>query len=87
MDVDGRLLFVQSSWVSLPPGKRVRYWRELRGIQQQALAEKADIDVARLCRIELGKTPPKAEEIERLAAALDLAMPEFYGALDEAKAS
>jgi len=55
---------------------------------QQTLAEKAGINAARLCRIELGKTEPKAEEIERLAAALELTMPEFYGALDgEAKAS
>ena len=78
---------MQSSSVSLPPGKRVRHWRELRGVQQQVLAEQAAIDVARLCRIELGKTEPKAGEIERLAAALELTMPEFYGAIDEAKAS
>lgn len=87
MRVDERLLSVQSRPVSLPPGKRVRHWRELRDVQQQTLAEKADIDVARLCRIELGKTEPKAGEIERLAAALDLTMPEFYGAIDEVKAS
>jgi transcriptional regulator with XRE-family HTH domain len=78
---------VQSKGVSLPPGKRVRYWRVLRGIDQRDLAKDADIDAARLCRIELGKTEPKAGEIERLAAALDLSMPEFYGAIDEAKAS
>lgn len=65
----------------------MRHWRELRGVNQQTLASDAGIDPARLCRIELGKTEAKAEEIERLAAALDLTMPEFYGALDEARAS
>lgn len=78
---------VQDARVSLTPGKRVRHWRELRGKRQQALAEEADIEVTRLCRIELGKTEPKAEEIERIAKALGMSMPEFYGATDEAKAS
>lgn len=45
------------------------------------------MDPARLCRIENGKTKAKADEIERLARGLDLSMPEFYGAPDEAKAS
>ena len=65
----------------------MRHWRELRGIPQTVLADQAEVEVTRLCRIELGKTEPKAEEIERLAAAMDLTMPEFYGALDEARAS
>lgn len=65
-------------------GKRVRHWRELRGMTQAALAERANIEPARLCRIELGNTEPKAGEIERLAAAMDMTMSEFYG---EAKAS
>lgn len=70
--------------VSLPAGKRVRYWREIRGVSQQDLAKRAHIEQTRLCRIELGKLDAKADEIERLAAELDLTMPEFYGALDEA---
>ena len=56
-------------------------------MHQSDLASAAKMDNARLCRIENGKTKPKAEEIERLAKALDLTMPEFYGATDEARAS
>ena len=65
----------------------MRHWRELRGVLQTDLAEQSGIEVTRLCRIELGHTEPKAEEVERIAEALDLSMPEFYGAIDEARAS
>jgi transcriptional regulator with XRE-family HTH domain len=65
----------------------VRHWRELRGVRQQDLAEQAGIEVTRLCRIELGHLDPRAEEIEDIAKALGMTMPEFYGATDEAKAS
>lgn len=73
--------------MTLHAGLRVKHWRELRGISQLDLADKAKIDNARLCRIEKGKTKARAEEIERLAKALELTMPEFYGATDEVKAS
>lgn len=46
---------------------------------QADLAAKAKIDNARLCRIEKGNTAARAEEIERLAKAMNLSMPEFYG--------
>lgn len=70
---------MQSSDVSLHPGQRVRHWRELRGLKQDELADLAKMDNSRLCRIELGKTKARAEEVERIAEALGLTMPEFYG--------
>ncbi len=73
--------------MTLQAGQRVKHWRELRGMSQLELADLAKMDNARLCRIENCKTKPKAEEIERLAEALRLSMPEFYGATDEARAS
>lgn len=76
---------MQSRGVSLSAGQRVRHWRELKNVSQLDLAERAKMDNARLCRIENGKTKARAEEIERLAAALELSMAEFYG--DEARAS
>jgi transcriptional regulator with XRE-family HTH domain len=71
--------------VSLQTGQRVKYWRELRGLKQNDLAERADMDSAKLCRIELGHTKARVEDIEAIAKALDLTMAEFFGA--EAKAS
>lgn len=65
--------------VSLPPGQRVKHWREIRGLSQVELAERAEMDNTKLCRIEKGETEARARDIEQLAAALDLTMPEFYG--------
>lgn len=59
----------------------MRHWRDLRGVRQQDLASDANIEPARLCRIELGKAKARAEEIERIAKALKLTMAEFYGEL------
>lgn len=73
--------------MALDPGQRVRHWRELKNLSQLELAGLAKMDNTRLCRIENGKTEAKAEEIERLAKAMDLSMPEFYGAIDEVRAS
>lgn len=73
--------------MSLQVGQRVKHWREIRGISQLDLATRAEMDPAKLCRIEKGKYKPRAEEVEKLAAAMTLSMPEFYGAADEDKAS
>lgn len=70
--------------VHLDPGKRLRYWRELKGVSQTELAERARMDKSKLSRIESGEMKARAVDIERLARELDLTMPEFYGAVVEA---
>jgi transcriptional regulator with XRE-family HTH domain len=70
--------------VSLLPGQRVKHWREIRGLTQVELADRAEMDNSKLCRIERGETEARAKDIEQLAAALDLSMPEFYGAEEKA---
>lgn len=42
------------------------------------------MDNSKLSRIESGEIRARAEDIERLARALSLSMPEFYGAIEEA---
>lgn len=69
--------------MTLEPGKRVRHWRELKGVSQTELADRAKMDKTKLCRIESGEMKARAIDIERLARELDLTMPEFYGALEE----
>lgn len=71
--------------MSLEPGKRVRYWRELKGVSQVDLAERAKMDKTKLSRIESGETIARVRDIEKLARQLDLTMPEFYGSLDDGK--
>lgn len=70
--------------MQLSPGKRVRNWRELRGLTQTDLAERCGWEKTKICKIELGEQEPRATEIEAIAKALDLTMPEFYGAEDKA---
>jgi transcriptional regulator with XRE-family HTH domain len=87
---------VQSRCVKLKTGQRVRHWRVIRNLRQNELAKLAQLDTARLCRIETSeKSQPRADEIERLVSALGITMAEFYGevdvtdavAIDETKAS
>lgn len=82
---------MQSRCVKLKVGQRVRHWRTIRNLKQYEVAKLAGIEPARLCRIELMKTDPLADEIERIvAAALGITMAEFYGEIaddTEAKAS
>jgi transcriptional regulator with XRE-family HTH domain len=69
--------------VNLQPGKRVKYWRELKGISQSDLAARAKMDKTKLSRIESGEQKVRALEIERLARELELTMPEFYGSVED----
>ena len=69
--------------MALHAGQRVRHWRELKGVSQLDLATRAKMDNSKLCRIENGEINARAADIEQLARALDLTMPEFYGALEE----
>lgn len=72
---------MQSSGVNnIDVGERVRFWRKLKGIAQKDLAAKASINATRLCKIEKGKLDALGKEIEAIAAAMELTMPEFYGA-------
>lgn len=68
----------------IKPGERVRRWRQLRGITQSDLADRARMDNSKLSRIESCESKARAEDIERLARALSLTMPEFYGDISEA---
>lgn len=61
-------------------GERVRSWRRLRGLSYRGLASTSGLRASALHRIEHGHQEPRADEIEKIAAALGLSMPEFYGA-------
>jgi transcriptional regulator with XRE-family HTH domain len=51
-------------------GIRLRALREKKGLSLRALADKAGITFASINRIELGKTSPRFETLEKLAKAL-----------------
>jgi len=55
-----------------PIGEQVRAWREVRGVSQRALAERAGMPYPMVARLELGQTDPRLSTLERLAEALEI---------------
>ncbi len=53
-------------------GKRVRELRKKRGLTQERLAEKANVDVKFLGNIERGKENPTVGTLEKIAGALSV---------------
>ena len=53
-------------------GKKIRAYREFRGLNQIQLAELSGINVGTIRKYELGLRNPKPEQLERIAAALGL---------------
>ena len=57
---------------------RIRQLRKERGLSQVKLAVKADMDPATLNRLEKGKGNPNLKTLERLAAALECEVGDFF---------
>ncbi len=53
---------------------RLRHLREAKGMSLRTLADKAGVAFAAINRIELGKTTPRLETLERLAKALGVSV-------------
>jgi len=58
-------------------GERVREIRKDRALSQEALAERADIHVNHLRRIELGQANPTYLVLLRISHALDVSLPKL----------
>ena len=56
---------------------RLKRLREVRGLSQTALAEKAGISRGYLARLEAGRQDPTLSVIERLAKALKVKLPDL----------
>ena len=66
-------------------GTRLKELRKSKGLTQQALAEKANIDDKHLCRIENGKYFPTHATLSKLLNALDLTLEEAGLNLEQIK--
>lgn len=53
-------------------GRNVAHWRLVRGISQQALANRTSTNRPQISKIELGTTVPKAEHLLEIAQALQV---------------
>ncbi len=59
----------------------LRRIRELRGLSQEALALRCDMDPAEVRRIETSKRDPGVRVVTRLAAGLDVAPAELLAGI------
>jgi len=71
---EGRDEFIPSAMVDrmLNGESLIRVWREHRGLDVPALAEKSDVSLDLLTDIEAGVRAPSDAELARIAAALNL---------------
>ncbi len=59
-------------------GGRIKELRKLRKLSQEELSEKIGIDPKHLSRIEVGRGFPSLAALERLAAALNMELKDFF---------
>ncbi|MCD7878763.1 MAG: helix-turn-helix domain-containing protein [Candidatus Gastranaerophilales bacterium] len=59
-------------------GKRIQYYRKIRKITQEKLAEIIGIDTISISKIETGKNYPTAENLEKIASVLKVELYELF---------
>ena len=59
-------------------GLLLRQWRERRGLSLHNLAERAGVSYVTIVRIEQGRMSPTVALLEKLAAALEISLREFF---------
>ena len=59
-------------------GERLRYLREQNGISGKALAEKIGLVPSQINKIEHGVTKPSIDSLERICAALNISLSDFF---------
>ncbi len=66
-------------------GVRIKEIRKIRGLSQEQLSGKIDIDPKHLSRIESGRSFPSLDTLEKLANALQVEVKDFFEFAHEAK--
>jgi transcriptional regulator with XRE-family HTH domain len=59
-------------------GRRIKAWRDLRGLTQADAERRGGLAHNALSRIETGTVSPKLATLERIAMALDLSVEELH---------
>jgi len=59
-------------------GERIREIRKTCGLTQEELAEKVDIEQKHVSRIELGKSCPTIDRLEKMAVAMNVPLSSFF---------
>lgn len=66
-------------------GVRIKEIRKTRGLSQEQLSGKIDIDPKHLSRIESGRSFPSLDTLEKLANALQVEVKDFFEFAHKAK--
>lgn len=59
-------------------GERIRELRKQQGLTQEQLAELVEIEQKHVSRIELGKSAPTIDRLEKIAEVLNTPVKEFF---------
>ncbi|MDD2338532.1 MAG: helix-turn-helix transcriptional regulator [Geobacteraceae bacterium] len=59
-------------------GERIRELRKVRGFTQEQLAEYIEVEQKHVSRLELGKSFPTIERLEKIADALNVPIRDFF---------
>ena len=59
-------------------GKKVKYYRELRGVTQEFLAEKIEVNINSMSYIERGINFIKSDTLDKICKALDVTPKELF---------
>lgn len=68
----------QKQKISIKTGQRIRYFRQLQGISQEALALKSGMNPAYLGHLERGLKCPTIDTLYRITHALGISLSEFF---------
>ncbi|MFZ3090383.1 MAG: helix-turn-helix transcriptional regulator [Nitrospirota bacterium] len=68
-------------------GSRIKELRKLRGLSQEKLSEKINIDPKHLSRIEVGRGFPSLDTLERIATVLNVELKDFFEFAHEASSA
>ena len=66
-------------------GENIRQLRLSRGLTQEALAEKSDLSVDAVRRIEWGTISPSLDTLSKLASGLDISLRTLFSTFEQRK--
>lgn len=66
-------------------GARIKELRKIKGLSQEGLSEKVDIDPKHLSRIEVGRGFPSLDTLEKIANVLKVELKDFFEFAHEAE--
>lgn len=59
-------------------GARIKELRKARGLSQEELAEKIGVEPSHMSRLEIGKSYPSIDRLEKIAITLNVPLKDFF---------